>query len=226
MNCDDSRNALDKAGSVLFIAGDREYPPPVTMEQMDQLFCLRHLHAIDIVTNVTRSCLKPFPKQVIGFMTRGSRREVAAICKNSKSKAKLLDAFKCFAESDNWSLLHDSFDGLLLRFEAAHRDIPDPSLQIAHGCCDYHQYLRDVSVMYRGRCPSDLINYVTNFIKRKLKDAVDLVCSVYSDQDAGKCKTLKREHPYPNIIDGTKPQAKSAIVPLADIFTAAGEEKQ
>lgn len=226
IDCDDWRRIMDKAGSVVFIAGDREYPPPVTMEQLDSRFCQRHLDAMDVIKNVTRSCLKPFPQQVFGLLTRGSNREVKSVCKNEESRALLLSAFKCLGESTNWADLHDSMDDLLVRLETIHRHIPDPSLQMAHACCEYHNNIRSVKAKFVPRCSLELIDSIVNVIKRKLKDPVDLVCAGYYEDDREACRTLKREHPYPRIAATSKPVAKSAIVPLADIYTAAGAERQ
>ena len=226
VDCDNWRSTMDKAGSVVFIAGDREYPPPVTMEQLDQRFCQRHLDAMDVIKNVTRSCLKPFPQQVFGLLTRGSNREVKAVCKNEESRALLLGAFKCFAVGNNWDDFHDSMDDLLIRLETIYRHIENPSLKMAHACCEYHNNIRSVRAKFLPRCSLEKVDFVTNLIKRKLKDPVDLVCAGYYEDDREACRALKRDHPYPRVDASAKPVAKSAIVPLADIFTAAGAERQ
>ena len=217
---DNWRNDIDKAASVLFLAGDRVHKVPKTLADVDRLYCNRHTTAIETVRDITRACLKPFPKQVIGLLTFGSRKEVRSCCKSESEKKQLLESMQCFDKS-NLELLHDSFDDFILKIEGIRDSISQDHLKMPHACCAYNSYIIHLRSLFQNRCSGQSLDYLLNMTDRKVKDAFELVCSGYSANEMDKCANLNKQSPV-TVRKSGKPSAKSVILPLVDIYTQAG----
>lgn len=145
-DCTDWRKKLDAEGNIIFIAGDRGYIAPQTLEEIDPLYCNRQQVSLGKIRAIGRNCMKPFPRQIIGLMTYGSRNDVKNLCKGPVAgKQELLDNNHCFRSSSNLDDLHDSMDSLILQFESIRDNVHNESLKLPHICCSYNKFL-DVSI--------------------------------------------------------------------------------
>lgn len=53
---------------------------PKTPEDVQQLGCKRSSEAIEKTRKITVTCLKPFPRQVLGLLVRGIRMQNKRLC--------------------------------------------------------------------------------------------------------------------------------------------------
>ena len=146
-DCSNWRKKLDDEGNIIFIAGDRGYVAPETLSELEPLYCQRQTTSLEKIRNLGRNCMKPFPRQVVGLMTYGSRKDVKALCKGPvQGKQELLNNNVCFRNPAKMDQLHDAMDSLILKYETIRDNVHNESLKLPHICCEYASHL-DVSIL-------------------------------------------------------------------------------
>ena len=151
-NCSNWRQKLDAEGNIIFIAGDRGYVPPQTIAEIHPLYCDRQTLSLGKIRALGRNCMKPFPRQIIGLMTYGSRKEVKALCKGPVSgKQELLDNNHCFRDPQKLNQMHDFMDTMIIKYETIRDNVHNESLKLPHLCCTYNSFL-DVSILNYDCC--------------------------------------------------------------------------
>jgi hypothetical protein len=64
-NCSDWRKKLDDEGNAVFIAGDRSFRVPITIEEIELLYCRRQYDSLDNIKLIGKNCMKAFPRQMV-----------------------------------------------------------------------------------------------------------------------------------------------------------------
>lgn len=223
-NCENWRDDIDKASSILFVAGDRDLIPAKNLIELEDRYCKRHTDAIEKVRNITKTCLRPFPQQVIGLLTFGSRKEVRKTCKHETEKQRLLDSVRCFIPKENMEILHDSFDDLIVRVETIRDSNIAINSKMSHTCCAYNSYIRHLRNLFRDKCSITSLDYILDMTDKKVKEAFDFTCLGYSINEMDKCNELNKREPI-YVDPSAKPKSKSIILPLVDIYTAEDESR-
>lgn len=223
VDCNNWKDDIDKASSVLFLAGDRDMVVPKTADDVDDFYCKRHTSSIETVRKISRVCLKPFPKQVIGLLLFGSREELRECCQSNVKKQQFFESLKCFEGKSTQKRLHDSFDQFILKIEGIRDSVPEDHLKIPHACCAYNSYMVHLRSLFQDKCSKTSLDYLLNMTDRKVKQAFELVCAGYTSSDPWKekCSDLNEQSPVRTNSSG-KPTAKSVILPLVEIYTQAG----
>ena len=145
-DCSSFRNKLDAEGNILFIAGDRSYIVPKTIQEITPYYCDKHLASLENIRQLARNCMKPFPRQIIGLATYGARQEVKSLCKGPvEGKQEFLANTICFRDNTKINRMHDAMDKLILEFEVIRDNVHNESLKIPHICCSYFKFL-EVSI--------------------------------------------------------------------------------
>lgn len=241
-DCTNWRNKLDEGGNIMFIAGDRDYYPPITLAEVEPMYCSPQLINIDKTRAIARNCMKPFPRQIIGLMTYGSRKDVKSLCKGSDAKKQdLLDNNICFRDQTKLDIMHDSMDKLIIEFETVRDDVHNESLKIPHICCQYSIFvdvskvnlfrryvssayfflhtLQNLKADFYRICKNKQIDYWIDMTERKLDDALDIMCGGYRKGSANnKCPQFIKDHPFV-VPANKKKKSVSLIIALVDVLS-------
>jgi len=169
---------------------------------------------------LARNCMKPFPKQILGLMTYGSRKDVKSLCKAGiPVKQELLKNNVCFRDPKKLNALHDAMDTLILKFESIRDDVKNESLKIPHICCNYNQFLDQLKVDFYKICGDKQIDYWIEMTERKLDDAQDILCYGYRRGSANnKCPKFLAQNPLV-VPEGKKKESTSIILALVDTLS-------
>ena len=219
--CKNWRPILDKAGKVCFIAGNRQQIIPESMAQVDT-FCIELLHNSNIIRNISRSCLKPFPKQVISTFTHGIRKTNKRICSSVSEKNRILEYGKCLVPPAAQGLLHDMGDQFTRLIENIRDVQTDLNKKIPLVCCSYQDFKRKIRNIFPKYCSIEAIEYTINLVDSMVEDALDLVCHQHMSVDAPKCIALAKSTPI-NVPESYVKQSEGFFLPLTDVFVEAGE---
>ena len=145
-NCSDWRSSIDRDGSVLFIAGDRSLIIPKTSPEAT-IFCNKVTSSVENIRSVSRACLKPFPKQVLGLLVYGARKQIKRICGNENEKMKIVNYCACLQNATTLNGVHDTMDEAIQIFEHVRDHVPDVNKHMPYSCC-YYQELKQVIIIW------------------------------------------------------------------------------
>jgi len=201
---------------VLFVAGDPDFVPPASLQDMNNQ-CTRILSAIEDIRDTARSCLKPFPQQIIGMLVYGARKENKRICSDDAEKMKFVNYATCLRDPVNLNRLHSVMDEYIRTMEAV-RDGADDQKQIPYVCCYYHYYTKNILPgAFKSICSDEAIEYVVSLWDRITEDSFNVMCNGHG-QDSQKCNALLDQEPI------TPVQVRESLslnLPLIDILTAS-----
>lgn len=141
--CENWRSILDEAGKTIFIAGNRNHVMPQNLAEADN-FCAVVQENSNIIRDIARLCLKPFPKQIIGTYMYGVRKMHKRVCNDLNEKNRIIEYCKCMLPQPAQKLLHDMGDDFTMIIEAIRDDGYDINKQIPLVCCQYQEF-RQVS---------------------------------------------------------------------------------
>lgn len=79
----------------IFMIGDRGLTFPKTEGQVRDVQCKRVSEAIEKARAIIGTCLKPFPKQVIGVLLRGMRVQSKKICSTVEGRVAAVEQLSC-----------------------------------------------------------------------------------------------------------------------------------
>jgi len=214
---------MDRQASKLFLIGDRSLVVPTTVDQVSQEFCPRILDSIESIKAIARSCLKPFPKQLVGIMLQAIRKVNKEICSSKEEKETVIKHLSCVKDSNRLEQVHVLMDDFIMFAHSVQRNVTDQTKKIPFICCQYMNLLNDLESKISNWCDRDSIDYVLNMIRRMMSDATDIVCPQFvkqgSEKEGGKCHRFWKDNHL--VVSNTK-LTLSMLPPLVDIFTEMG----
>lgn len=149
IDCNNWRSKLEDEGNIILIAGDKGFTPPTTIAEIESIYCKRQLRSLDRIRLLARNCMKPFPRQLIGLVHYGARKEVRALCKGSiEEKQHMLGNDTCFRVKPNLDKLHQAMEVLTLKYETIRDNVRNESLKIPHVCCQLNNFFDVSSFVY------------------------------------------------------------------------------
>ena len=145
VSCSDWRSRIDKDGTVVFIAGDRSLIVPRSIPEVDN-FCSKILDSINSIRIVSRACLKPYPKQILGLLVYGTRNQIKKICSNDAEKNQIIRYSSCMLNTTAYNKIHDTMDDFIKLTEYIRDEVPDPNKHLSYVCC-YYQDFKEVIII-------------------------------------------------------------------------------
>lgn len=138
--CKNHRKRLDNQMKLMFQFGDRSLVVPRTLEDVEDKYCVKIASSIERTRRIVNTCLQPFPKQIVGLLAYGLRKENRRICPDEVEKQKAITHFACIGR--NLSPFHDSMDRLIDRFEMIRDSRADKNLILPYVCCYFHEFTK------------------------------------------------------------------------------------
>ena len=172
ISCRNWRSRMDRQASKLFMIGDRSLVVPTTVDQVSQEFCPRILDSIESIKAIARSCLKPFPKQLVGIMLQAIRKVNKEICSSKEEKETVIKHLSCVKDSNRLEQVHVLMDHFIMFTHSVQRNVTDQTKKIPFICCQYMNLLNDLESKISNWCDRDSIDYVLNMIRRMMTTVI------------------------------------------------------
>lgn len=122
----------------MFQFGDRSLVVPKTIAEVEDKYCIKIAAAIERTKKLANACLEPFPKQVVGLLIYGTRKENRRVCPHEVEKQKVVTHFECIGH--NLAPLHDAMDAMIDKLETIRDRDTDKNLILPYSCCFFHEF--------------------------------------------------------------------------------------
>lgn len=225
-NCRNWRNQIDLFASKLLMVGDRSLIIPKDVNEVSTIFCPKIRQNIEQVKEIARSCLKPFPKQLVGVILFAIKKVNRDICSSTKEKEFIASSLECVQDVNRMESVHELMDDFVRFSHFVHRNISDVNKKIPFICCQYLKFLHKLEKRLTPWCKREAIDYVVNMIQKMMVDATDIICPTYTRPGSysdpnGRCYQFLQNHPV-NINSSSRLETLSVLPPLVDIFSEMG----
>ena len=137
-NCSSWKNQFDEATSKAFLVSNRNFTFPTTIAEVDKL-CSDVFVQVERVQEIARSCLKPFPKQIVGIFIRGVKKQFKKVCNNRKEKEKVFKYADCLRPEQVLTKIFNISDEFTKVYEYINTN-SSVEKRIPLACCYYQDY--------------------------------------------------------------------------------------
>jgi hypothetical protein len=217
---------MDWIASHLFLVGDRSLVVPSSLQEVSDNFCPKIQENIEKIREIARSCLRPFPKQLVGVMLFAIKRVNREICSSKQEKDFIVQHLSCVRDQNKMEQVHVLMDDFVKFAHYVHSNVSDTNKKIPFICCQYLQLMQDLDKRLSNWCKREAIDYVINMIDKMMSDCTDMICPQYVKPGSltapdGKCRRFMTNNPVP-LNPKVKSPTLSMLPPLIDIFTEMG----
>lgn len=119
--------------------GDRSNSKPLTATEVSTELCPKLRKSSNIVKFYTKSCFKPFPRQIIGLLVRGNQRVLKKMCDSNEERQLFATHSQCLKNYDPENV-HKCMDKYIISVESVRDNVHDLDLKLPYSCCSFWEF--------------------------------------------------------------------------------------
>lgn len=225
--CSNRQDSLDTFGATVFLFDDESFQIPDSVHEMQGTTCPRLVHAEQQLKATIKSCLKPFPQTLAGFLTRGARQTRKLMCESHESRVAFVQHMSCMRDPNRIKRLRDIMDRYASKLMTIHHSVP-MEMKFDSVYCSYHQVRRELASASKSCCSQASVTYLVNVMDGVYNQALKLASSFKRYRRGSRIKCSKDlSHPVPVGMTTTVQQkTRSSFLPLFLVLEDLSEEEE
>ena len=213
--CHEWQASMDRNGAIVFLFDDESFQIPSSSLEMQTATCPRLSLAEQRLKATIKSCLKPFPQTIAGFLTHGARQVRKLMCDSAEAQADFVHHMQCMRQEDRISKLRAIMNDYASKLMIVHESIPmEEKFKLAY--CSSIQVKSQIAAASRPYCSPDAVRYLVNAMDGVYKEARKLAHSLlgYKARSYKKCHKLITDSRLLLRTRAFRRKTKSSFLPL------------